>query len=710
VIPLHEDVFQAYCYYQQNSDKQDVNEIAKVIATEVSAIYATASIPVIAFDSIVKKVKRAIEKGKDLQKYPMSKRTSSNYQKTFSSYHDLFDICTCRCYDGGIRERHDCKCPLEFRIPALEWDFWIDQKTVRKMIIGKIDAVVTNKLQKLEERKMSASKYEAHIKQLGEGCSSSLEVQEGPSATSDDESSCKMSEESDDSEGFDGSNLPQNRNQYPELSKAVDRAKVSNRDACLIVNAVLKDLGMLTSENTLYPNKLRRQRQLWRKKLSVLHEEENQGIICLGFDGKIDETLTKVGSVCRKRREEHYVLVSFPSRTYVDHVVPASGSSDDISKEILSVIVQSNSTLTLQAVVCDGTPVNTGVKNGLIRKIELQLQKPLQWLICLMHANELPLRKLIEALYGKSTGPRTNQGPFASMLDFDPQHKPIIFFDPIAGCVADVHDLVKNDLSTDQLYLLRICLLVQRGVYIENSYTDFLQTAQPGAISHSRWLTKANRLLRLYISEEKPSAKLKRLVHFVVNFYAPSWFQIKSHSSCQDGAKNFFFMISLFQRLEKADQDIIGPVLVNNNYFANPENILLAAVADENESIRKLACEKILQSRQSNITTEIPRVFDKKNININFSASSFMDMIDWQAVDITSPPLLKDTSSETIALFQQITLPQFPCHSQDVERNIKDVSAVCGKVFGHDSRHGAILQTKKSRTEIPVIETKANFL
>ena len=87
-----------------------------------------------------------------------------------------------------------------------------------------------------------------------------------------------------------------------------------------------------------------------------------------------------------------------------------------------------------------------------------------------------------------------------------------------------------------------------------------------------------------------------------------------------------------------------------------------------------------------------------------------MDMIDWQAVDITSPPLLKDTSSETIALFQQITLPQFRCHSQDVERNIKDVSAVCGKVFGHDSRHDAILQTKKSRTEIPVSETKANFL
>lgn len=79
------------------------------------------------------------------------------------------------------------------------------------------------------------------------------------SATRDDESSCTMYEESDDSNGFDGSTLPQNKNQHPYLSDAVDRAMVSNRDACLIANAVP------TSENTLYPKKLRRQRLLWRK-------------------------------------------------------------------------------------------------------------------------------------------------------------------------------------------------------------------------------------------------------------------------------------------------------------------------------------------------------------------------------------------------------------------------------------------------------------
>ena len=43
-------------------------------------------------------------------------------------------------------------------------------------------------------------------------------------------------------------------------------------------------------------------------------------------------------------------------------------------------------------------------------------------------------------------------------------------------------------------------------------------------------------------------------------------------------------------------------------------------------------------------------------------------------------------------------------------RNIKDVSTVCGKVYGHDSRHGALLQMKKSRLDLPTVETKADFL
>ena len=57
------------------------------------------------------------------------------------------------------------------------------------------------------------------------------------------------------------------------------------------------------------------------------------------------------------------------------------------------------------AIGCDGTNVNSGVKGGVIRLLELELGRPLQWLICLLHANELPLRHLLQKLDGVTHGP-----------------------------------------------------------------------------------------------------------------------------------------------------------------------------------------------------------------------------------------------------------------------------------------------------------------
>jgi len=96
-----------------------------------------------------------------------------------------------------------------------------------------------------------------------------------------------------------------------------------------------------------------------------------------------------------EKSKKNTVLVSFPSRSYIEHVVPGSEKADDIARKILSVIGGSKSEPTLRALVCDGTAVNTGKYNGVIRKIELHLGRPLQWLICSMHANELPWRKLL---------------------------------------------------------------------------------------------------------------------------------------------------------------------------------------------------------------------------------------------------------------------------------------------------------------------------
>ena len=56
----------------------------------------------------------------------------------------------------------------------------------------------------------------------------------------------------------------------------------------------------------------------------------------------------------------------------------------------------------LVAIGCDGTSVNTGFNGGVIRLIEEKLNKPLHWFIFQLHANELPLRHVVQKLDGKT--------------------------------------------------------------------------------------------------------------------------------------------------------------------------------------------------------------------------------------------------------------------------------------------------------------------
>lgn len=65
---------------------------------------------------------------------------------------------------------------------------------------------------------------------------------------------------------------------------------------------------------------------------------------------------------------------------------------------------------------CDGTITNTGKINGVIWIFKNSLGKPLQWIICLLHLNELPLRHPFNKLDGDTTGPQSHAGLIVKLL------------------------------------------------------------------------------------------------------------------------------------------------------------------------------------------------------------------------------------------------------------------------------------------------------
>jgi len=64
----------------------------------------------------------------------------------------------------------------------------------------------------------------------------------------------------------------------------------------------------------------------------------------------------------------------------------------------------------LVAVGSDGENKNTGINKSIIRQLEEHLNRPLQWIICLLHANELSLRALFTHIDGLTSGPSKFSG------------------------------------------------------------------------------------------------------------------------------------------------------------------------------------------------------------------------------------------------------------------------------------------------------------
>ena len=231
--------------------------------------------------------------------------------------------------------------------------------------------------------------------------------------------------------------------------------------------------------------------------------------------------------------------------------------------------------------------------------------------MCLLHTNELPLRHLFEALDRSTSGPRGFSRSIGRQLETCIQH-PVTSFKTVR-LNKPLSDLDPKVWSTDQQYLLEICNSISNG----DCSVD-LASRNPGCLNHSRWLTTANRILRLYVSKSNPSDKLLTLVTFIIRVYASTWFKVKAHSSCKDGVRHFHAIISRSRYLSPKYRNIVDPVIHRNAYFAQPENILLAMISEHRPHIQILGLRRIMKARATKPNIRTRRFKVPTNLNFKY--------------------------------------------------------------------------------------------
>lgn len=698
MLPTYCDVIKYYLWLRNNmlelnkGKDPSVKDLCEIIAIDIEKIWIKASIPTISHQQVVARLISYYCKYKSIKKLRSNEKKRMFYQDSLKK---LFDIATCKCMSRKV-----CKCVT--KVPIAEENFLKDQRNDRKMYIGSVDKAMTQSIRRSEIRKR---KYDEFVKKSVAIPSTSST----PSIVLTSGSSSPDKSYKDDDEitpRLPGPETQQMRGKLKNLAAACDRTGISDRSAALVVNAALLDLNVISTDKSskvIDRSKIRRERKKVRKDLQCI--DSNQPITAIYFDGRKDKTLvmTKTHNTSHRKTitEEHISIISEPDSKYIGHLSINSGNAATIQKSIadfLEITYRSEFRSTLVAIGCDGTAVNTGQKNGVIVLLEKQLNRPLQWFVCLLHANELPLRHLFTSLDGTTTGPNSFSGNIGKKLEKCLDLK-VEAFQPIP---IELPEMNIDLLSTDQKYLYQMCSAISTGTVSSN-----LANKEPGKVVHSRWLTFANRILRLYIGTAKPTKNLKELVTFIMKVYAPTWFDIKTKSSCKYGPIHLFNMVKRCLYLRDNLKSIVLKTIQRNAFFAHPENILLAMLQDDESHVRELAIQRILKARKEFKGKKV-REFQLPELRVD--APSYYDLIDWAKERITEPPMtMKYSDTEISSGGYLLQIKEYPCHSQAVERCVKLVTEASLSVCGPEARDGFIRTRIKARQDLPLFDTKSQY-
>ena len=773
VLPTKFHVLQQLQIEKENlvsagNKKPPVKSFVEPVISQLILVWKKASIPTIEERSIDKALTTLWTEGIKSTKSECSK------QKWETSKNSLFDICSCKCEilpcseffknQDHCQDHHsECKCQPKDQVPANELSFLYDQRGARKMFMCGVDKKTTKTLQDSEKRKAAFEEQ-----QKKEENRKKTELEENKKATAnffpDSSDPMESSETTDPSwipETPSSTQIPKTRNYHPlpKTAMVCDRRGVSSEAAADICNAYAEDMGFLTSENKLTMTVDKSKINRWRKTGRANADKEeikkigSKPVTGFYFDGKKDATLTQVQKGNRLYTktviEDHYVMLEEPGSTFLGHEVPLSGHGISIGVKLFRFLKSKGWDRDLLVVGADGCNVNTGNKHGALVYLEKLLGKPLHWYICMLHLCELPLRALIRDLDGGTSGPFTLKGPIGSTLNDDLTELQVTSFSKIPN--PDFPQVAEEEgykLSKDQDYLLRMTKAIMEGHVPEE-----LLNEEPGNLNHSRWNTLANRYQRKYVSTSQPSKQFKDLIHAIVVFYAPSWFQVKTHPKCTDGPKNLMAMIRFSRKLDKRLQKTVQRVLQNNGYMAHSNAILLSMVTEENKpELRARAVNQIKTIRmKAEQQTQVPQEaeedgrgvdevdddheaddseddglqldnMEKQAIassqvrpytipKISFEASEYLDLIDCEAEKLSEPPLMMLLTNEQLTAIQDspLKVADYPCHIQAVERAVCVVTEASASVIGQDARDGFVIQRIQSQKELIMHATKKDF-
>ena len=342
----------------------------------------------------------------------------------------------------------------------------------------------------------------------------------------------------------------------------------------------------------------------------------------------------------------------------------------------------------------------------------------LHHIICLQHINELPIKRLLKTMDGGTVCANKYSGKLGKYLndveklEVDPNFVPIY-----SDGVPEISEDVVGNFNSDQKYLYKISRVIITG-----NIPDNFVVYKIADLNVARWTTLTSRILRLYISKKMldPASYeiLKTLVRFIIEVYIPIFFKIRSSSSWLDAPHIYLDLLKRLRKQSPEVQSILAKSIQLGAYCLNEETLLLTMLAGQNEEDRRFAIRTIesIRSKDGNPNLGNPKYRKKETPKINFDATSFRDVIDWKGKrKMYEPVLTCYLTTEQLRMFHSkpyelASCHMWPCHTQSVERAVREVTITCGLVSTKFRRDGLLQSRAGAREVLPRNNSKADFV
>ncbi|XP_065640314.1 uncharacterized protein LOC136072864 [Hydra vulgaris] len=154
--------------------------------------------------------------------------------------------------------------------------------------------------------------------------------------------------------------------------------------------------------------------------------------------------------------------------------------------------------------------------------------------------------------------------------------------------------------------------------------------------------------------------------------------------------------------------------IMRSAWFAFSECIIQTLLCSKDEEERKFGVQKVLEIRgvgDDNTQFGDNSVRIRKTPCINTDADNLTNLIEWK--DLIYEPLLTTslTTHKVRKFFHKpMVVPEWPCHSQSIERCVKQVTEACAKIYSHEKREGYIRAQEISRGFMSKNNAKYNLV